>query len=142
MNIVVSNEGERYLVRLALRIDPPDTSDWILHLYKNDYTPTKDVELSDLEECDLAGYSPEVLDVAEWAEPTTIDGQAVSQYGSGLVSFPTASGTQNQYGFFLTADSGSTLLWAARFDAPQALTPSTPVVVQLSFAGRSQSEPS
>lgn len=141
MDIVVSNEGERELLRCTLRKSTADPDPWRLHLFQNDFTPTRDVILADLEECDVPGYAPADLDPESWTEPATVDGGAESWYGSGTLTVTSTGGAQWQYGFFVTDFSDTVLLWCARFDSPQFFLPGAPVVVQLGLGGRSQSEP-
>lgn len=141
MNIVVSNEGERYLLALALNLASADLGVLQLRVYANDYTPTRDVTLADLTEATFSGYVPTALDPSLWSAPETLDGAAASWWDGGVVLFTPSAGVVICYGMYVTNAAGDVLIWAGRFSAPQTVTPSAPCVVQAAVELRSQSEP-
>lgn len=142
-DLVVSNEGERYLLALALgRVVYNPAEPFVCHVYTNDYTPNRDVELGDLTEGAWPGYAAQELDASGWTDPQTLDGQAVSWYHPAPVEFTFTSGTATAYGFYVTDYAGTTLLWVQRFDAPLIGNSSVPIPVRPAFGARSQSEPS
>lgn len=141
-DVVVSNEGERILLGRALGkvvYDPlqPDR----LCVYVNDYTPDRDVTLTNLTEGAWSGYVRHDLVAGDWTTPATVDGQAVAWYTPAPVSFVVSSGTVTAYGYFVVDYTGTQLMWVQRFDSVQFANATTPVVVRPALGARSQSEP-
>ena len=109
---LVPNVGEAKMLEHVLSLASPENL--VLHLYKNDVTPTSTMTLADYTEATFTGYAAVTLSSANWT--VTAGGQTSAEYNSG-VAF-TCSGTTNEsiYGFYLTTANSSTLMWSERFD--------------------------
>lgn len=142
MLLVVSNEGEKFLLdRVTGRVPYDPLNEDLVRLYQNDFTPTRDVVLADLEEADFAGYTGVPLTAADWTAPDTVAGAAASWYGTGPLTWLASSGTQWVYGAYATDSTGTVLLWVVRFDSPQMVNSTTPASYQPTLTGRSEQEP-
>lgn len=142
-DLVVSNEGERFLLALATGKTVYNPAEpWKCRIFTNDYTPDRDVVLADLTEGAWDGYAAEDLDGANWTDPETVDGQAVTWYEPAPVQFTVTSGAPVGYGYYVTDYTGSVLLWVQRFDSPQYGNYTYPINVRPALGARSQSEPS
>lgn len=140
-NLVVADEGERFLLDTTLSTPLAVSQTWNVHLYTNDYTPIRSVTLGDLVECSLPGYSAKPLTRSLWTPAITVGGQAQSQYGANPVLFPVTGGLATYYGFFVTTEDNAQLLWVQRGDAPAVIDPFHPGVANVVFGARSESEP-
>ena len=139
--LVVSDEGEQWLLDTLLKTPLETPQEWRVHIYTNDYTPLADVTLDDLDELDLPGYTPQPIDRSMWPDSASVGGQAQSVYGGNPVQFEVDSGSATYFGFYVTTEDDLTLLWVQRNDASAVVDPLHPAQAVLKFAGRSQSEP-
>jgi hypothetical protein len=131
----IPNCGEIHLLDKMLK-----SEDRLLHLYKNDYTPT-DADLencSQYTECAFTGYAAKTLTGANWATPTTnASGKAESTYAEQSWTV-TAANSESYYGYYVTT-TDSKLLWAERFsDAPCTLTDGNIEKVTVTYTGTSE----
>lgn len=89
-----------------------------VHLYKNDYTPSRLTAVGDLVTADFTGYAASAAIV--WGAP-----------GIGPDGFPGVVGDRKQFiggstftvpntihGYYITDSAGTTLLWVERFASP------------------------
>lgn len=95
----------------------------VLHLYENlspDPTvdPTSSVTISDLAECNVAGYSAVTLVSANWSV-SQVSGLTSIIYSEQTFSFKTNA---TIYGYFVTDTSGN-LLWLEKFPSAPYLVP-------------------
>lgn len=140
-DLVVPDLGELVLIARMLAPDANPTDPFLLHLYTNDYTPNKVSVLADFDECTIGSYAPISLTNADWNAPTTVGGVAQSTWGTGLTTFEVSSGTEPIFGYFITDDAGTVVVWAQRFDDMQTLSVSTPVSLIPVMRLHSESEP-
>lgn len=108
MALVCPDEGELVLIQYLLNKSAP--SDPILHLFKNDVSPSEDTTIDDLEECDAAGYAEKILTGANWTV-AQVEGTTSAIYEEQSFVFTEAT---NIYGYYVTSGSGD-LLWLERF---------------------------
>jgi hypothetical protein len=113
MALLVTNEGERALLKMALKDAAPEAL--VLKLYKNDHDPAEGDDATDFTEADIAGYVAIALARATWNDPTT-DGGGVS-----TISFPQQTfqftGDGEVVGYYVVGAVSGTLLWAERLYA-------------------------
>lgn len=117
MALLVPDEGERELLGRALNAETPD--DVKIHLYTNNKTPAEDDVLGDYTEATASGYAEITLAGGDW----TIDTSANTTTGEyDQVSFDFTSDEPDIYGYYVTDNANSILLWAERFsDGPYAI---------------------
>lgn len=111
MAIVVPNDAEIILLGYMLNETTPD--DPVCHLYKNDFTPGEATDLSDLTEVTESGYGPIAL-TGGWTISTDF---GVTSGEHPLVTF-SISASVDVFGYFVTNNSSSDLLWVERFVSP------------------------
>lgn len=141
-DLVVTNDGELYLLDRAIRT-PWDASEvWSLRLYDNDFTPCKDMVISDITEATFSGYAAIDLVRADWTDPVSVSGVATSWNGSGPKEFDALSGVVTIYGYYVTVPGADDLfLLAQRFDSPVLLTASAPLLFTPQLTLHSESQP-
>lgn len=140
-SLVVGADGENYLLDRAVKTPWLAAEDWTLRLYKNDYTPTKDVILSNLVESDFPGYAPVTLTRATWQTVVQQLGRAVTFYGTNPQVFGTTGAPQIAYGYYITVPSLGILLLAQRFDVPWLVQGGSPALVLPQLTLHSDYEP-
>ena len=122
MALVVPAAGEAEMLERIVGNPTQTTNGNVhIHLYKNDYTPIESSVLGDFTELVDAtdqNYALLPLTAASWnstpSNPTAVD--YTQQTWTFLGTPETAISV---YGYFVTADNDTTLLWAERFtDAP------------------------
>ena len=124
MGLVIPNEGEAEMIRRLLNASPPD--DLILRLYENNISPTESDIVSTYTECSAGGYSPASLSGASWSVNT--DGNGITSATYPQQDFNLTSSI-TIYGYFITNNSGTTLMWAKDFSSPQIIETSGTVSV-------------
>ena len=139
--LVVSNVGERYLLDHVLSVPWSSGDSWTIHLYKNNFTPNKDMVLSDFTEATFGSYAAKTLTRATWTPAVTFSGIAISFYGTLPLTWTSSSGPQTCYGYYVTEDAGGELLFAQAFDSPQIVTALAPALVLPQLTLHSESEP-
>jgi len=113
MAIVAPNVGEVLLLKYML--NHTSATDVVLRLYTNDVDPSETDTIATYigsEPTDVA-YTPATLPGASWTV-ATVSGVTTASYASQFFSFSSGAST---YGYFVTDNSGTGLLWAERFDA-------------------------
>lgn len=116
MTLVVPDVGEVLLLGYMLnKVEPTEVK---LHLYTNDYTPVEGSVVGDFTEAVAAGYAAIELAGASWTIATDT-GVTTASYAQQTFTFTAAS---TNYGYYVTNNDGSQVLWAERFsDAPHTL---------------------
>lgn len=117
MALLVPDVGERELLGRALNKETPD--DVIIHLYTNNKTPAEGDVLGGYTEATAAGYASITLTGASWTI-STVSNTTTGEYAQ--VSFDFTAAEPNIYGYYVTDNANSILLWAERFsDGPYAI---------------------
>jgi len=120
MAIVAPNVGEVLLLKYML--NHTAATDVVLRLYTSNITPAESDTIgtySGDEPSDIA-YTPATLTGTSWTV-ATVSGTTSATYAERFFSFSTSA---SSYGYFVTDNSGSSLLWAERFDAAPFNIPS------------------
>jgi hypothetical protein len=108
MAIVVPNNSEIFLLKYLLNIEEVD--DPVLKLFSNDITPSETTVLGDFTETTDPSYSPATLVAINWTI-STVEGIAVAEYPQLTFTFSTSA---DIYGYFVTNNAETELLWALR----------------------------
>lgn len=140
-DLILSNEGEQYLLDACVRLPWLASEDWELHLFKNNFTPDKDWTVGDLVEADFPGYASHTLTRATWVPAITSGGRAVTFYDVLPQEFPTSSSPQTVYGYWIDVPSLGVSVLVQRFDTPQLVTTGAPALVLPVLALHSEYEP-
>lgn len=125
MAIVVPNVGEEKLLRIALGVDVSE--DFVLHLFTNNVTPAETdtiAQYTELTAGQQAGYAAKTLTKASWTVTVnggiTTAGAALGAYAQQVFTL-TGSTAVNVYGYYVTNNAGTVLLWSETFAAPFAI---------------------
>lgn len=116
MALLVPDVGEVLLLSYALnKVEPTEVK---LKLYTNDYTPVEGSVVGNFTEATAAGYAAIVLAGASWTIATSV-GVTTAEYAQQTFTLTAAS---TNYGYYITNNDGSQVLWAERFsDAPHTI---------------------
>lgn len=111
MALLVPNVGEGELLGRALNEATPDNC--VLKLYQSNTTPAEADVVGTYTEATFTGYSSATLTGASWT--VTEGAPTYAQYAQ--QAFTSSAGSQNQdiYGYYVTNNAGTILLWAERF---------------------------
>lgn len=119
MALLVPDVGERELLRRALNVNAAD--DVKIHLYTNNKVPAEGDVLGAYTEATAAGYPAGgiALAGASWTIGT-IANTTTAEYSQ--VSFDFTAAEPSIYGYYVTNNASTILLWAERFsDGPYAI---------------------
>lgn len=115
---VTTDGGEILLLRYMLNNTAADNVR--LHLYKNDITPAETDTLSMYTECSASGYSVKQLAGSQWTFATS---SSTSSASFARQTF-TYSTSEAVYGYYITNQGVTTLIWAERFSGAPFQIPS------------------
>ena len=114
--LVCPDVGEVLLLKYAL--NHTEATNVVLHLYTNDYTPIEGSVIGGFTECTASGYFAKTLTGTSFTVSTT-EGVTTAEYAQQTF---TLTGTSTDYGYYITNNAGSQVLWAERFsDAPHSI---------------------
>jgi hypothetical protein len=95
--------------------------DFILKLYKNDYTPVTATTAGDFTSADFTNYVVKTLARATWNAAVTVSNKAESSYGTTPLSWTCGATGNTIYGYFVIGATSTTVLWAERFGTSRVL---------------------
>ena len=116
MSLLCPDVGEVLMLKYAL--NHTAATNVKLHLFKNDYTPVEGSVVADFTECTADGYAAiELTDSSFTAESSA--GVTTAEYEQQTF---TLTGASTDYGYYITNNAGTQVLWAERFsDAPHSI---------------------
>jgi hypothetical protein len=136
MGLIIPNEGELELLDKMLKVALLVDEDYLLKLYKNNYTPDASSTASNFIEADFTGYSAKTLLRSNWNTSTTVSGKASTNYPQ--QTWTCGVSTNDVYGYYvLGADSGI-VLWTERFANTKTLEENDVINLTLRFTLRSE----
>lgn len=109
MTLVVPNASKQQCLEMILK-----AGNMHLRLYTNNKVPALSDVAADYTEGSGSGYASIALASGSWA--VTSANPAVGSYAQQTFTFSGAFG--NAYGYYVTRDSDSKLMWAERFTTP------------------------
>jgi len=95
--------------------------DFILHLFKNNYTPVDGTTSTDFTEADFTNYTVRTLTRANWNAAVTVSGKAESSYGSSPLSWTCGATGNTVYGYWVQGATSADVCWAERFGTSRVL---------------------
>lgn len=110
MSFTTVDTGEVLLLKYMLNAATPDNCK--LHLYTNDQEPATNDTLGNYTECSAAGYTAMVLTGSQFTISTS-SGTSSAIYARRTFSLSTSV---NVYGYYITNNASTTLIWADRVD--------------------------
>lgn len=118
MAFVTTNLGEVLLLKYMLGQSTADNVR--LHLYTNNLTPAATDSLSMYTESVASGYSVKELPGAAWTYGT-VSSTSSASYARQTYTYSTS---ETVYGYYITNQGVSTLIWAERFTGAPFQVPS------------------
>jgi len=137
MPIVIPNEGAPYLTAASVGKYDLTPHTYLVHLFKNAYTPVPATVLADFEECDFPGYDPWSIDDSLWSFPAIVDDRAVSTYNPGTPLEVTndSSSPTTIYGYYVEDVDLGVCTFCERFGTPRTLEMGQTMELTLKFTG-------
>ncbi len=121
MPLVTPNVGELELLDKLLKDALSTNENYILKLYKNDYTPDDSSAPGSFTEADFTNYAAKTLLRATWNAAVTVSNKAESSYGSSPQSWTCGASGNTIYGYYVTGSTSAVVLWAERFSTSRVL---------------------
>jgi len=118
MALVVPDLGEIELLTKLL-INTADTEDYILKLYKNNYTPIAATVVGSFTEADFTNYVDKTIARSDWAAPSTVSNKAESSVTT--QSWTCGATTNTIYGYYVVGATSGVCLWAEEFATERVL---------------------
>lgn len=125
MPLVVPDAGEVLALKYMLNHTAP--SNVRLKLYSNDKTPAESDVIANYTETVAAGYTDKVLTGSNWVVGTSL-GVSTAAYAQQSFTFTTAA---TLYGYYVTNNGATDLLWTERFTGAPISIPSGGGVVNV-----------
>lgn len=121
MALVTPNGGELELLDKMLKDALSTDENYVLKLYKNDYTPDDNSVEASFTEADFTNYAARTLSRVSWNASVTVSNKAETSYGSGPQSWTCGASGNTVYGYYVTGATSGTVLWAERFSTSRVL---------------------
>jgi hypothetical protein len=118
MSFTTMYTGEVALLKYMLNYSAADNVK--VHLYTNNYAPAKSDVLANYTESSAAGYSPITL-VGSQFTVATVSSTSSAVYARQTFTYTTA---ENVYGYYITNNAASILIWAEEFSGAPFMIPS------------------
>ena len=118
MALVVPDLGEIELLTKLLK-NTADTEDYILKLYKNNYTPIAATVVGSFTEADFTNYVDKTIARSDWATPSTVSNKAESSVAT--QSWTCGVTTNTIYGYYVVGATSGVCLWAEEFATARVL---------------------
>lgn len=119
MALLISTEGQLELLDKMLKDALSSDENYILKLYRNDYTPVLGSTSAAFTEANFGNYSAKTLTRANWAAATTNGSVAQTTYATQAWTVATTGNTI--YGYWIEAGTSGKVLWAERFGTSRVL---------------------
>jgi len=121
MALVVSKQGELELLDKMLKDALSTDENYVLGLYKNDYTPDANDVKASFTEADFTGYAARTLTRSSWNAAVVSTTKAEASYGSSPESWTCGASGNTVYGYWVEGAASSDILWAERFATSRVL---------------------
>jgi len=136
--IVVPDVAEIELMKKVLKDE-----NFILKLYRNDYTPDSDSLLSSFTEANFDGYGQKLLVKTSWTGPTTVSPTAPCTDNLASATYAEQSWTcgsvgNTVYGYYVVGATTGKLMWADEFASERNLGDSDVLRIIPKFTLRTQ----
>lgn len=95
--------------------------DFILKLYKNNYTPIAATTSADFTQADFTNYVVKTLARATWRAAVTVSNKAESSYGTAPLSWTCGATGNTIYGYYVIGATSNVVCWAEKFGTSRVL---------------------
>ena len=120
MTIKIPNEGELELLDKAIHDVLSVNENFILKLYKNNYTPVDASTATDFTVADFTNYVDKTLHRANFSAATTVGGKASTTYDTAQ-SWTCGTTGNTIYGYYVVGNNSGKVCWAEKFDTARIL---------------------
>lgn len=121
MPLVVPDQGELELLDKMLKDALSTNENYILKLYRNDYTPASNSAPGSFTEANFTNYAARTLTRINWNAAVTVSGKAESSYATTPQSWTCGATGNTIYGYWVEAATSAKVLWAERFSTSRVL---------------------
>lgn len=129
MALIVPDIAEPVLLNYMLKTT--SFPNYVLKLYKNNYTPAQGTLLADFTEATFTGYTGVTFARSAWASATANPVSNKGETSANQVSWTAGSG-ETLYGYYVESDTGD-LLWAELFNSSKAIQSGDVLNITLNF---------
>lgn len=121
MALVVPNQGELRMLDIMLKLALSTNENYILKLFRNDYTPAAADAPGSFTEANFTNYVAKTLTRTLWNSSVTVSGKAESSYGTTPQSWTCGASGNTIYGYWVEGSSSAKVFWAERFSTSRVL---------------------
>lgn len=121
MPLIVPDQGELELLDKMLKDALSVDENYILKLYKNDYTPASASAPGSFTEADFTSYAARTLTRTNWNAAVTVGGKGESSYGTTPQSWTCGASGNTIYGYWVEGAASAKVLWGERFSTSRVL---------------------
>lgn len=108
---------QRKMLKDALSAD----ENYILKLYRNDYSPDANAAPGSFTEANFTSYAARTLTRTNWNAAVTVSGKGESSYGTTPQSWTCGTTGNTVYGYWVEGATSAKVLWAERFSTSRVL---------------------
>lgn len=121
MVLMVPRQGELELLDKMLKDALSTNEDYILKLFKNDYTPDQDDAVGSFTEATFTDYLARTLFRSSWNSAQVSTTKAESSYGQAPESWTCGAAGNTIFGYWVEGTADSDILWSERFATSRVL---------------------
>ncbi len=121
MVLMVPRQGELELLDKMLKDALSTDEDYILKLFKNNYTPDQDDDNSSFTEANFTAYAARTLTRALWNAAQVNSTKAESSYGTAPESWTCGVTGNTIYGYWVEGVVDNDVLWSEKFATARVL---------------------
>lgn len=121
MTLVVNKQGELELLDKMLKDALSTDENYILMLFKNNYTPDETDVSASFTEGTFTGYAARTLTRVLWNAAQVSTSKAESSYSSAPESWTCGASGNTVYGYWVEGHTSSNVLWSERFATSRVL---------------------
>jgi len=121
MTLVVNADGELQLLDKMLKDALSTDEDYMLKLFKNNYTPDEATIVASFSVATFTGYATRTLSRAGWNTAAVSTSKAESSYGSAPESWTCGASGNTVYGYWVEGQTSTEVLWSERFATSRVL---------------------
>ena len=121
MALLVCRQGELQLLDKMLKDALSTDENYILMLFKNNYTPDQDDDDGSFTEADFTDYAARTLTRALWNASQVNSTKAESSYGTSPASWTCGATGNTIFGYWMEGATSSDVLWAEKFATSRVL---------------------
>lgn len=119
MALITSNAAECALLDKMLKSALVSDENYILKLFRNDYTPDDNYAAASFTEANFTNYAAKTLTRSAWASAAVVSSKAQTSYAT--QSWTCGSSGNTIYGMYVVGSSSGTVLWSERFGSTRVV---------------------